>query len=75
MTGRIAITLLLPPVQARALLHAADCAGMRDAEGRVVMDHFILARAAEPLTAHESAIKTTLQPPVQRVLEGTFNGA
>lgn len=71
MTERIAVTVYLPKAQAEGLLNGAACAGMIDAEGRVVMDHFILARDPAPL----EAVSKPIQTPVETVLEGTFNGA
>lgn len=71
LSNRRAVTILLPEPQAQALLHAADCAGMRDTQGRVVMDHFILARDPAPL----EALSKALSKPVQRLFEAQFNGA
>jgi hypothetical protein len=71
MSNRVAVTLLLPAIQANALLYAARCAGTLDSEGRVRMDHFILARDAAPLDALEKAPSR----PVQTMFEAEFNGA
>lgn len=72
---RTPITILLPEAQAQALQHAAHCAGMLDGAGRVVMNHFILARDPAPLEAlSQQRIKPDLKP-VQTLFEAEFNGA
>lgn len=65
---RIAVTVLLPPTQAKALQQAAACAGMLDGTGRVVMDHFILAH---PRMLPKSPQKASSEG----LLEAHFNGA
>jgi hypothetical protein len=68
MTDRTPITLLLPDHLAKALTMAASCAGTLDTEGRVVMDHFILARPG-------GALDTWGPPTVEHYFQDHFNGA
>lgn len=71
MSNRVSVTILLPASQAETLLHAAKCAALLDDQGRVVMDHFILARDPRPLEG-------VLDPPLKQVqtfFEAEFNGA
>jgi hypothetical protein len=65
---RTPVTLLLPDRLAKALTMAANCAGTLDAEGRVVMDHFILALPGSALPRQET-------PAVEHYFQDHFNGA
>jgi hypothetical protein len=65
---RSAITFLLPSHLAFALTQAAKCAGTLDAEGRIVMDHIILAKP-------DSALATQHLQPSEPRSEAHFNGA
>jgi inorganic pyrophosphatase len=66
--NRTPVTILLPTPLAKALTMAASCAGTLDGEGRVVMDHIILARP-------DSALARAEMPSLEHYPQALFNGA
>lgn len=70
---RQALTLMLPQHLAKAITDAAYHAGRLDAEGRVEMDHLVLALPERMLNSME---KVSARLPAQTpLLEALFNGA